>query len=309
MTRPHTDSGPAPTKADRSGPTRREVLRAMGLALIGAPLAVAGCGVSPGNGAEAEGAASGAPAGLDRLGVQLYTLRDAMAEDVEATLARVAGIGYREVEFAGYFGRTPRQIRAALDAEGLAAPSAHVGLEAFDDWPATLEAAAVMGHEWLVVASLPEAMRATLDDWRRTAERFDRAGEQARSAGIGVAFHNHAVEVRPLEGRIPLELFLEETDPALVGVQADIHWLVEGGADPVAFLDRWPGRVPSLHVKDRTADGRMADVGAGDIDWRAVLAAARRAGVAHYFVEHDRPADPFASVRASYDHLAALEVG
>lgn len=287
MARPPTDPTPPPDAA--STVTRRTALRAMGVLLLGAPAL------------EGRWSVSGP------LGVQLYTLRDAMAESVERTLSRVAAIGYREVEFAGSFGRTPEQIRAALDDTGLRAPSAHMGVDAFDDWPATLEAAATMGHRWIVIPSLPPQMRATLDDWRRTAERFGRAAMAACSAGIRVAFHNHAVEARPLEGRIPLDVFLEETDPDLVGVQADIHWLVEGGVDPVTFLDRWPGRIPSLHLKDRTADGEMADVGAGAVDWPAVLAAARRAGVQHHFVEHDRPADPFASVRASFEYLNGLE--
>lgn len=292
----------------------------MGALLLGAPVAGAACGSAPDETAEAgrSGEGSGpsgrrAPAGdggsaLAPLGIQLYTLRDAMAESVEATLAQVAEIGYREVEFAGYFGRTPEQIRAALDSVGLTAPSAHVAVDALDAWPATLEAATVVGHRWIVIPSLPREMRATLDDWRRTAERFDAAAEEARAAGIRIAYHNHAVEARPLEGRIPLDVFLEETEPDLVGVQADIHWLVEGGVDAVAFLDRWPGRIPSLHVKDRTAAGEMVDVGAGDIDWPVVLGAARRAGVEYHFVEHDRPTDPFASARASFDYLSALEI-
>ena len=292
-----------PTRTDPAL-TRRDALRRMGLALAGGVV----LGATPRT-AHAGEPLRARPGSFAPLGVQLYTLRAAMAESVEATLARVAEIGYREVEFAGYFGRTPSEIRAALNAEGLTAPSAHIGVNAFDEWPATLGAAIDMGHRWLVVASLPEPLRATLDDWRRTADLFQRAGEQARQVGVGLAFHNHAVEVRPMEGVVPLELFLERTDPEHVAVQADLHWMVDGGMDPVAFFGRWPGRVPSVHVKGRAADGTMVDVGAGAIDWPAVLGAGYDAGVRHHFVEHDRPADPFASVEASYRYLAALEVG
>ena len=290
---PSPSSGPISRAPSLSGSplTRREALRGLGLGL----LAVALSDPLP---------ALARP--LSPLGLQLYTVRDAMADDLEETLARVAAIGYREVEFAGYFGRTPRTLRAALDAAGLAAPSAHVGIEVFDDLPRAIDAARTMGHRWLVVPSLPREATATLDDWRRTAERFDRAGEALRAAGLRLAFHNHDRELRPLEGRIPLELFLEETDPDLVELQADLYWLVHGGADPVDFLARWTGRVSTVHVKGRAADGTMVDVGAGDVDWPAVLGAARRAGVRHWYVEHDRPADPFASVRASFEYLDAL---
>lgn len=308
----HVHHGPDAEREVPKDPlvSRREALRRAGLALVGgaflAPAALPGVSRLPRR--WARGRVDPPLASLSPLGVQLYTLREAMAESVEATLDRVAAIGYREVEFAGYFGRSPEEIRRALDAAGLRAPSAHVGVGALDDWPAILDAAGAMGHDWLVVASLPPAMRASLDDWRRTAERFEAAGEAARARGIGLAFHNHAEAARPVDGVVPLELLLRETTPEHVSVQADIYWMVEGGTDPVAFLERWPGRIPSLHVKDRTVDGAMADVGAGAIDWAAVLSAGLEAGVRHHFVEHDRPPDPFASAEASYRYLDGLEL-
>lgn len=309
---------PAGPDQSRNGPrdpvvSRREALRRAGLALMGgtllapAPLSSASR-PSRRRGRRGSHRIGRTLAPLSPLGLQLYTLREAMSEDMEATLERVAAIGYREVEFAGYFGRSPEEIRRALDAAGLTAPSAHVGVEALENWPATLDAAGVMGHDWLVVGSLPPEMREDLDGWRRAAERFEAAGEQARARGIGLAFHNHASAARPVDGVVPLDLLLRRTSPEHVSVQADVYWLVEGGTDPVAFLERWPGRIPSLHVKDRNADGEMADVGAGVVDWPAVLDAGAEAGVEHHFVEHDRPADPFASAEASYRYLSDLEL-
>ncbi|MFW6193171.1 MAG: sugar phosphate isomerase/epimerase family protein [Gemmatimonadota bacterium] len=302
--------------ASRGGSvTRREALRRTGLGLLAGTLAVAPSPSQLGATGASRRRAGRRALRLDRpalplspLGVQLYTLREAMSESVEATLERVAAIGYREVEFAGYFDRTPEEIRRAVDAAGLSAPSAHVGVETLEDWPATLDAAVAVGHDWIVVASLPPEMTGTLDDWRRVAERFEAAGEEARDRGIGLAFHNHAGAARAVDGVVPLDLLLRRTSPEHVSVQADVYWLVEGGTDPVAFLERWPGRIPSLHVKDRTADGAMEDVGAGVIDWPGVLSAGRDAGVEHHFVEHDRPADPFASAEASYRYLSHLEL-
>ncbi len=247
---------------------------------------------------------------LSPLGVQLYTLRAEMRSSVEATLARVRDIGYREVEFWNYYNRTPRQIRDALRAAGLRAPSAHVGLDALegDQAARTFEAARIIGHRYLVVAWMPAEWRRTLDDWRRVADRMNRVGEAARAAGLQYAYHNHDYEFRPLEGRVPFDLLCEATDPRLVRIELDLFWITHGGADPLAFMQRWPGRVPMIHVKDRTAEGRMVDVGAGAMDWRAIFARRRQAGIRHYFVEHDEPPDPFASVRASYEYLSRLNV-
>jgi sugar phosphate isomerase/epimerase len=247
---------------------------------------------------------------LDTIGVQLYTVRGEMRRDPEGTLARVARIGYREVEFAGYHNRTPEQLRDALRANGLSAPAAHVGLDSLegDRGARTIDAAATLGHRYLVVAWMPEDWRRTLDDWRRVAERMNRVGERTRAAGIQFAYHNHDFEFRPLEGRVPFEVFCEAADPTLVQIELDLFWITHGGGDPLAFIGRWPGRVPMVHVKDRTVEGTMVDVGAGAINWRRIFAERRRAGIRHYFVEHDEPPDPWASISASFGYLGRLEV-
>ncbi len=227
------------------------------------------------------------------LGVQLYTLRAEMARDVAATLARVAEIGYEEVEFAGYFGHSPSEIRRFLADAGLRAPSAHVASNLLEEaWPATLEAAAAVGHEYVVVPSIPESMRASLDDWRGAAERLTRAAAEARAMGLQLAYHNHDFEFREMEGRTPLDVFLETADPDLVQVELDLFWIVDGGGDPIAFIDR---------------DGGMTEVGSGVIDWAEIFRHRERAGIRHYFVEHDRPEKPFQSVEASFRYLSQLE--
>lgn len=245
---------------------------------------------------------------LDRIGVQLYTLRDLMGADVARTLERVAAIGYREVEFAGYFGESPGRLRLVLDAVGLAAPSAHVSLEELsDDSARVLDSAEAIGHRYLVVPSLAPGDRATLDDFRRVAARLNQAGEAAAARGLHVAYHNHDFELATLEGRRPYDVLLQETDPRLVAFEMDFYWMVNGGADPLAYFARHPGRFHLCHAKDRGRRGAMADVGAGRIDFRALLAAGGAAGLRHVYVEHDHPADPLASVRASYRYLAALD--
>ncbi len=244
---------------------------------------------------------------LDGFGVQLYTLRSAMAEDVDRALAAVAEIGYSGVELAGLYGVTPRQMREKLDAVGLRAMSSHHSVgDIRGEWSRLLEGARELGQRLVVVPSIPGGER-TGDGLRRVADDFNRAAETAHSVGLRFGYHNHDWEFEPLPGGVlPMDLLLEHTEDDLVDWQMDLFWTVHGGADPVRYLDRTAGRVTSIHVKDRTSDGRMVDVGDGDIDFASLLRQADRLGLLYAFVEHDRPGDALESVRRSFAHLSAL---
>jgi sugar phosphate isomerase/epimerase len=230
-----------------------------------------------------------------------------MAGNVEETLDRVAAFGYEEVEFAGYFGRTPQQIHDALGASGLAGSASHVPVETLGaDWDAQLEAAETMGHRYLVVAWLTPEQRSTIDDYKRYAELFNQAGERAQAAGIGFAYHNHDFEFLTLDGEVPFDVLLAETDPKLVRFELDLFWITKGGRDPLAYFGAHRGRFPLVHVKDMDAGGEMVRVGAGTIDFASIFARREEAGIEHAFVEHDNPTDPFASIDASLDYLDRL---
>jgi len=250
-------------------------------------------------------------AGMRRLqpvGLQLYTVRDLMKADFEGTLAAVAKLGYKEVEFAGYFGRTPGQVKEALKAAGLSAPSAHVPLPPGNsEWSGTIQTAAEIGLKYLVVPSVPKEQRTTLADWQQLAKRFNELGEATRKHGIRFAYHNHEYEFVMTGERLPYVVLLEETDRSLVEFEMDLFWIRKGGQDPVAYFKRFKGRFPLVHVKDMTLDGQMVDVGAGIIDWKAIYAARKEAGIKHWFVEHDEPKDPMASLAASYTYMANLQ--
>ena len=244
---------------------------------------------------------------LKKIGVQLYTVRQALEADFDGTLQRLAAIGYREVEFAWNRGATPAGTRAALRRAGLTAPSTHLELKDFEaGWDTTAAAADTLGIEYLVLAGLDDAQHSTLDDYRRWADRFNRLARRARAAGLRFAYHNHDAEFKPIDGQRPYDLLLEGTDPADVVFEMDIFWVLQGGGDPLAYFAKWPGRFPLLHVKGRSADGRMVDVGAGAVDWAAIYSERKEAGIRHSFVEHDEPVDAFASVTASYQYLRAL---
>jgi sugar phosphate isomerase/epimerase len=246
---------------------------------------------------------------LNNVGLQLYTVRDEMKKDVEATIARVAASGYTEVEFAGYFGKRPAEVRAILDRHGLTAPSAHIGSIEPDAWHEALDAAHVIGHQYVVVPWIPVERRTGIDAYKKIAAEFNRAAEQARAASLQFAYHNHDFEFAPVDGKLPYDVLLAETDPKLVQMEMDLYWITKGGQDPLAYFARWPGRYPMVHVKDSMGppEHKMADVGAGKIDWKRIFAKEQQAGIKHFFVEHDQPADPFASIRASCEYLKQLE--
>ena len=259
--------------------------------------------------ADAARARTGTDAAPRPLGIQLYTVREAMRRDVAGTLAELAAMGYREVEFAGYFDVAPAQLRATLDRHGLAAPAAHVPYDRIGDrWARTLDDAAAVGHRWVVIPWLPVEARRTVDDWRRVAERLAKGAEGARAAGLRLGYHNHDFELTPVDGVVPLDILLSETPRDMVDFEMDVFWVVRGGGDPHDFLARHRGRFPMLHVKDSAGPPTHAqvDVGKGVIDYGRLIATATAQGTTHLFVEHDGPPDPMAFARASHDHLAAL---
>jgi sugar phosphate isomerase/epimerase len=278
-------------------PTRRDFLETLGVATAAAAL-------------PRDLVAAAHRAKLDAVGLQLYTVRASMAKDVEATLATVAGIGYREVEFAGYYNREPAALRATLDRLKLTAPSCHVGLDNVEGgFDATASAARTLGHQWLVVASVPGRFFQSVASLKELAQRFNAAGKRAKDAGfVRFGYHNHNVEFKPVEGTVPLELLLAETDPALVSFEMDVYWVTQGGGDPFALIDKFPGRFRLIHAKDASPAPahEMRDVGAGIIDWKRLFAARKKAGIEHVFVEHDAPPDPVASITASYTFLHNL---
>ena len=258
---------------------------------------------------------------IERLGVQLYTVRTEMAKDFEGTLAKVAAAGYNEVEFAGYFDQDPKKVRAILDRHKLSAPSAHIDYATVETkLDQALAAARVIGHRFLVNPWIDEEMRKQPDIWQRVAATFNKAGETCRKAGIQFAYHNHHFEFVPVNGVAPFDLLLKECDPNLVKMELDLCWITVARKDPVSYFERYPGRFPLVHVKGlkKIPEGQapvafdqaipnITDVGANDIvDWKRIFAKSSQAGIRHYFVEHDQSPAPFDSIQASATYLHQL---
>ena len=264
---------------------------------------------------------------IARVGIQLYTVRGLMKTDFPGTLAKVAQVGYQEVEFAGLYDRSPKDVRAILDQNGLTSPSGHLPYATFENQlPDTLDAAHALGQKFLVCPWLDEAQR-TADGWKRAAEMFNRTGEASHKAGVQFAYHNHSFEFQPVEGlggKLAYDYLLENTDPNFVKMEMDLCWISVTGKDPLAYFSRYPGRFPLVHVKDWVKDGttspeyagafgdaskysgHMADVGQGSIDWKRIFAQSDKAGIEHYFVENDEPKSPIDDIRVSYTYLRDL---
>jgi sugar phosphate isomerase/epimerase len=258
---------------------------------------------------------------IEKVGVQLYTVRDLMKTDFEGTIAKVASVGYKEVEFAGYFDKTPQQIRAIVDKNGLAAVSTHIQWDELDDkFASVIDAAKTIGMKYIVNPWIPEEVRKSPDIWKVAADKFNHCGEQTKHAGIQFAYHNHWFEFLPVNGKLPYDELLAGCDKDLVKMELDLCWITVAGGDPLKYFARYPGRFPLVHVKDVktlpkiTAGGAqnfgdtvdLTEVGSGVIDWKRIFAHSEQAGIKHYIVEHDHPAQPIESIRISYEYLNKL---
>jgi sugar phosphate isomerase/epimerase len=264
---------------------------------------------------------------VKRVGVQLYTVRTDLEKDFDGTLAKAAAIGYKEIEFAGYFGHTPRQVRDVLKRNGLVSPASHLDFATVSNpekWKQALDDAATIGQTFLVNPWIDEPMRNEPQAWKRIADVYNTAGAAAAKHGIQFCYHNHNFEFSPsagADGKQPYDVLLESCDPKLVKMEMDLCWISAAGKDPLDYFRRYPGRFPLVHVKGlRKVPAASAtpvpidkvlpdvtDVGHDDvIDWKRIFAKSKEAGIAHYFVEHDVPKDPFASLKNSYEYVATL---
>ena len=315
---------------------RRAVLRAgLGVAAVAVAPGLVGC-------ATASGSRKGFFAEHDLpIGIQLYMLGDVATTDLDGTLKRVAGIGYRTVELPGLKPGTAPQVRAAADNAGLTIGSVHVAANpiiaqgqmtvqadpgrladdmrtlgcrdvvvAFPVLPAVKPAA---GED--LAAAMKRAFRTSTDHWQRTAALLNERAALLRREGLALSYHNHDLEFIPVSGTRGWDVLMAELDPE-VSFELDVAWLVAGGQDPVAFIEQLAGRVRQLHVKDLHTPSQphealkmeSTEVGSGVIEWRKVLHAAWRAGVRQFYVEQEPPykLDRFEAAAKSYAYLSSV---
>lgn len=258
------------------------------------------------------------------IGLQLYTVREAMQQDPAGTLARLAKLGYNSVEGATYtgsqkfYGMDPVAFAKVLKQNGLIMPSSHYRLGEEQDkgqpvqgtmlhgWDKAVDDAAQAGVKYMVCAYLSEAERGNLDHYKYVAEQLNKAGERSKKAGIQLCYHNHDFEFMAQNGQMPFDLLLSNTSKDLVKMELDLYWATKAGQDPVALFKKHPGRFPLWHVKDmdNTDKKNFTEVGSGVIDFKRIFANANTAGMKYFFVEQDQtPGSPFDSIQKSIAHI------
>ena len=278
------------------------------------------------------------------VGLQLYTLGDLMTTDPKGTLQKLAAIGYKEIESAGYqkgnfYGYKPKELAAMIKDAGMTWRSAHVGgapftmanvmkmaktaedsariqkmMEKFKDAPKSLnlkenhqelaDAAAEGGINYLVCSSIPVS---TLDEIKTAVDVFSKAGEACKKAGVQFAYHNHTSEFDDVEGHRPFDYILSNTDKDLVKMELDLAWATKAKQDPVELFKLHPGRYPLWHVKDLDkATMNPAEVGTGVVDFKRIFDNAKESGMKYFFVEQDGAPQPLQNVTNSYNYLAKM---
>jgi sugar phosphate isomerase/epimerase len=244
------------------------------------------------------------------IALQMYTLREETARDFVGTLRKVAEIGYAGVEFAGTGGLTAQELQRLLDDLGLRPAGSHTGLDELErNLNAALDFSQAIGNSVIVCPYLPENRRRSADAYRAVAELLNRVGGACREHGLQLCYHNHDFEFQQFDGQYGLDILLGATDRELVELELDTYWVKKAGEDPVAYIRKYAGRCPLIHLKDMAADekGSFAEVGEGTMDWPAIFAAAEPAGARWYIVEQDtcrRP--PLESVAISLRNLRAM---
>jgi len=257
-------------------------------------------------------------------GLQVYTIREALAEDFEGSMQKLADIGYVNIELFAYrdgqyFGYTIPEVKTLMSDLGMQVKSSHVSTgwtspdvvgTMTNNWEQTVQDAAELGQDYIVLAYLTEAERETIDDYKKVAELLNSCGETAREAGLQMAYHNHAFEFETIDGQVPYDLLLSECDEELVKFEMDLYWTKRAGVNAADYFEKHSGRFPLWHVKDMGAGEEQffAAVGEGVIDWEEMFAHAETAGLDYYFVEQDatKSGKPFEEIEKSISYLKSI---
>jgi len=257
------------------------------------------------------------------IGLQLYTVRDAMGKDPKATLAKVAAIGYNSVEGATYtgtekfYGMSPKEFKNVLKQNGQVMYSSHymLGEQEFNgkpikgtilhDWDKAVDDAAEVGLKYMVCAYLMDSERGDLDHYKKVVEDLNKAGERCKKSGIQLCYHNHNFEFVRQGDVYPYDILMS-ADNNLVKMEMDIYWVTKAGMDPLQLFKKYPGRFPLWHVKDmdKTAAKDFTEVGNGIINFKEIFKHKNEAGMKYFYVEQDKtPGDPFVSIKESIDYI------
>ena len=245
-------------------------------------------------------------------GIQLYTFRKEMLADAAATLKQIAALGFKQIESAGsekgnYYGLQPKEIKQLCEGLGMTLRSGHVHID--DKWQKTIQEAVDSGQEYMICSSMP-AKGQTVDNYKRSAESFNKAGEECKKAGILFGYHNHDYEFEQENGKVLYDILVENTDPSFVHLELDLGWVIAGGKDPLDYFTRYPGRFPLWHLKDMDlAKKHSTEFGKGSLAIKKILTNAKEAGMKYFFVEQEEYSNnPLESMKINMDYLKKLKL-
>ncbi len=228
------------------------------------------------------------------VGLQLWTVRTECAKDFPGTIAKVAKMGYKAVEFAGFFDHSAKDVRKMLDDNGLLCCGSHtqMNLLSNENMAKTMEFSRTIGNQYVVVPMLNRETLNTKEDWLKVARQFDEISDKTRAEGIHVGYHSHTGDFKPIGNETPWDILFSNTNKE-VCMQLDVGHAVHGGADPVAILKKYPGRCLTIHLKEYSATNPKALIGEGDVKWKDIFAVCETtAGTQWYIIEEESGAYP-----------------
>lgn len=253
----------------------------------------------------------------DNFGLQLYTLRDVLPNNPKYVLTQVASFGYKQVEsFEGkqgmFWGMTNTEFKKLMDDLGMKIVSSHCDIN--KDFDRKAAEAAEIGMKYLICPYL--GPQKTADAFEKFAETFNQRGETCRKNGIRFGYHNHDYGFTPVDGQLPQDILMQNTDKNLVDFEMDIYWVVTAGQDPIAWIDKYPGRFKLCHIKDRKKGTPLSvrdasvDLGTGSIDFKSILKEAGKKGMEYYIVEQEayENTTPLAAAKADADYLKNFRI-
>jgi len=252
------------------------------------------------------------------VGVQLYTVREQAEQDLNAVLAHISMIGYKEVEtYWSVYTHPAKKLRSMIVDNGLSVPSGHFD---YDGLESKLDYAKELGVQYMICPMLPKDMWTSADGFKKAADQFNKWGAQIKGMGMQFGFHNHNYEFQKFGNTTGYDIITQNTDAKLVCLEMDCYWMTQAGQDPIAMLKKFGSRIQLIHLKDRQAGfpttqmlgpdaEHITEVGSGTINWKSVIETGQQTGVKHFFVERDNGSTPaFESLRISYNYLNKLMV-
>ncbi len=249
---------------------------------------------------------------IKNVGVQLYTFRAEMLADAKGTLQKIAALGIKQIESAGsarggYYGLTPKEMKNICSDLGMTLRSGHVHID--DKWKQTMDEAAASGQEYIICSTMPSEGQ-TVDNYKKVAERFNKAGEDCKKLGLKFGYHNHAYEFESNNGEVLYDVLLNNTDKAFVNMEMDLGWVIVAGKDPLEYFKKYPNRFPLWHLKDMdVAQKHSVEFGKGQLNIVQMLQHSKEAGMKYFFVEQEEYAStPLESMQYNMEYLKKLDI-